>query len=772
MVATSPVSLDAVLITAELARRPARAPEFEAESRALVALLKALKKADSHLLEELTKAALSLCRAHSAGISVQEEDHGRQVFRWRAAAGSWLPYLHGTMPREASPSGIVLDRRTPQLMAFPERHFVDLPANLPPLAETLLVPFDVDGVTVGTVWASVHDESRHFDREDLRLLQSLGECASVIYEMRERTAQVQEALARARDGSQLLQAISAGLIGENDAKAVYEQILDAAVSIMRSDFASMRMLTADGLTLIAWRGFDPDSARFWRSIRLGSATRCGAMLRAGKRYVITDAEHDEYLAGTADLDEFRRSGISALQCTPLRSRSGEMLGALATHWRAPHEPTAGEFQLFDVLARLATDLIERARTDQALRDADRRKNEFLAILGHELKNPLTPLLAGLEVLQQPDTNPAPVEEIHSMMSRQVSHLTGLVNDLLDLSRVTRGMVELHCTPLDLRGAIEAALEQTKPLIEERQHALVVEQCERKLPVEGDSKRLTQVIANVLGNAAKYTDRGGKIRLIAEAENDQAVVRILDSGIGIPVGALDKVFEMFTQVPEHRARSGGGGLGIGLAISRRLMELHGGSITVRSEGLGHGSEFLIRLPLGAAVSRSRSLREGSRAAQKRQRVLIIEDNVDVANALKVLVTSIGHVVQTAHDGPSGIALLETFAPDVLLLDIGLPGMNGYEVARRVRSMAIGEKIVIVAVTGWGQESDREHARQAGFYHHLTKPIRRVELERALRSVPRDTAREASIASSITAPSAPTGSTGGNNLRRPADSRAAH
>jgi CheY-like chemotaxis protein len=378
----------------------------------------------------------------------------------------------------------------------------------------------------------------------------------------------------------------------------------------------------------------------------------------------------------------------------------------------------------------------------------------------------------LEVLQSPDTNPAPVEEFHSMMSRQVSHLTGLVNDLLDLSRVTRGMVELHCTPLDLRGAVQAALEQTKPLIEERQHALVVEQCERKLPVEGDSKRLTQVIANVLGNAAKYTDRGGKIHLIAEAESDHAVVRIVDSGIGIPVGQLDKVFEMFTQVPEHRARSGGGGLGIGLAISRRLMELHGGSITVRSEGLGHGSEFLIRLPLGASVSRSRSLREGSRAAQKRQRVLIIEDNVDVANALRVLVTSIGHVVQIAHDGPSGIRLLETFTPDALLLDIGLPGMNGYEVARRVRSMAIGEKILIVAVTGWGQESDREHARQAGFDHHLTKPVRRVELERALRSVPRGTAREALIASSIAAPSAPTGSTPGNSLRRPAGSRAAH
>src|SRR6185437_6022422 len=263
MVAPSPVPLEAVLITAELDRRPTRAPEFEAESRALVALLRALKEADAHILEELAKAALTLCRAHSAGISVEEEHNGRKVFRWRAAAGSRVLHFHGTNPREASPSGMVLDRRTPQLMAYPERHFVSLVTNLPPSVETLIVPFDAGGVTVGTVWVIAHDDSRHFDREDLRLLLSLSECASVIYEMRERTAQVQDALARARDGSQFLQAISAGLIRENDVNALYEQILDAAVSIMRCDFSTMQMLADGVLSLIAWRGLHPDSARFW-----------------------------------------------------------------------------------------------------------------------------------------------------------------------------------------------------------------------------------------------------------------------------------------------------------------------------------------------------------------------------------------------------------------------------------------------------------------------------------------------------------------------------
>jgi len=734
------VPLEAVLITGELNRRPARAPEFEAESRALVALLKALKEADAHILEEVAKTALSLCRAHTAGISVEEEDHGRKVFRWRVAPGSRVVRLHGINPHEDSPSGMVLDRGTPQLMAHPERHFVKLSENSPPPVEALIVPFDVGGVTVGTVWVIANDETLHFDREDLRLLQSLSECASVICEMLQREAQVQDALARERDGSQLLQAISAGMIRENDVNAVYEQILDAAVSIMRADCAGMQMLDDGQLSLIAWRGFHPDSARFWQSVDVDSATPCGGMLRTGQRFAIADTEHDELLAGTADLDEFRRSGVRAVQSTPLTSRSGQLLGALSTGWHAPHEPTMDECQLFDVLSRLAADLIERAKTDQALREADHRKNEFLAVLGHELRNPLTPLLAGLEVLEG-DTNVESIDEIHSMMRRQVSHLMGLVDDLLDLSRITQGKVNLHRTPLDLRVAIDAALEQTKPLIEERKQTLLVEQFERVLPMEGDGERLTQVIANILSNAAKYTDIGGRIHLSSRSERGHAVIRIRDSGIGVPAGQLETIFEMFTQVPEHRARSGGGGLGIGLAISRRLVELHGGSICARSKGLGCGSEFLIRLPLGTSVLRARSgLRHERGAAQRRQRILIIEDNVDVAKALRVLVTSIGHVAQTAQDGPSGIKLLETFTPDVLLLDIGLPGMSGYEVARRVRSMPIGARVLIVAVTGWGQDCDREHARQAGFDHHLTKPIRRDELERALSGVHRAAAAD--------------------------------
>jgi signal transduction histidine kinase len=286
-----------------------------------------------------------------------------------------------------------------------------------------------------------------------------------------------------------------------------------------------------------------------------------------------------------------------VQSTPLTTRAGQLVGVLSTHWRQPHQPTSGELRFFDVLARLAADLLERSETDQALREADRHKDEFLAVLSHELRNPLAPLSTGLEVLRRAAHQPELVESTRSMMSRQLSHLVRLVDDLLDLSRITRNKIDLQRRTLELRVAVEAAIELCRPLIDQNQHQLIVELDDGPLRVHGDQERLTQVIANVLHNAAKYTDPQGVITMSCGAESNQAVVRIKDSGLGIPTEQLGNVFEMFSQVPEHRTRgNGGGGLGIGLALSRRLIELHGGSITAHSEGLGHGSEFRIQLPL--------------------------------------------------------------------------------------------------------------------------------------------------------------------------------
>jgi signal transduction histidine kinase/ActR/RegA family two-component response regulator len=718
------VALEAILVTAELDRRPSRAPDFQSDSQTLLELMKALKVADTSLFQRLAETALRLCRAHSAGVTIEEDEQGRRVLRCQGAAGGWAPLSLRCVPRETCPTSTVLDRAAPLLLAYPERHFTGLlDAPVTPTVEMLIVPLAVTDEIVGTIYVAAHDDSRRFDREDLRMLTNLSEYASVLYQSVKRREQLQDALARERRGSQLLQAISAGLMREAEPNALYKQILDAATTILRADVACIQTARTGELDLVEWKGVDAESARFWQRIGWDAATSCAVAARTGQRFIIVDTEQCELLAGRAELDAFRRSEIRAMQSTPLTTRSGELVGVLTTHWRAPHEPTADELRLFDVLARMAADLMERSRTDQALREMDRRKTEFLAILSHELRNPLAPITTGLELLCRPDSKPELIPSIHSMMVRQVSHLTRLVNDLLDLSRITRGTIDLKLAPLELNVVVEAAIELAKPLIDQRRQALTLQPAGCSLTVNGDLERLTQVVSNVLSNAARYTETGGQIHLRLGAEAGHAVIRVRDSGRGIPGDKLEEVFEMFAQVEGHQALSGGNGLGVGLALSRRLVALHGGSIWATSQGLGHGSEFFIRLPLAASIGLVAEVvaSEPMPVAAAGRQVLIIEDNVDAADTLRVALESFGHTVHVAHDGPSGLAKFEELGPEVVLLDIGLPGMNGHDAARQLRTSPGGKDPLLIAITGWGQESDRERSRQAGFDAHLTKPV---------------------------------------------------
>lgn len=362
-------------------------------------------------------------------------------------------------------------------------------------------------------------------------------------------------------------------------------------------------------------------------------------------------------------------------------------------------------------------LLERARTETLLRQADQRKDEFLATLGHELRNPLAPLVTALHLLKC--QTPAGDTDVLAVMDRQLQHLTRLVDDLLEVSRVTRGLIELRREPVDLRTVLQAAIETARPAIADAGHDLHVDVGDRPVTVHGDVVRLTQVFANLLGNATKYTDRGGRIDVSVRVRDARAVVAVRDTGIGIPVNELGAVFEMFTQVNRLSRRSQGG-LGIGLTLVRSLVTMHGGRVEARSDGVGTGSEFVVELPM-AQVEQGRTAGPASLGTVPPFRILVVDDNSDAADTLGTLLDVLGATVAVSNGGAEALELAESFTPDVVVLDIGMPGMDGYEVARRLRAQPAHARTVLVALTGWGQDRDQQRARASGFDHHMIKPL---------------------------------------------------
>jgi signal transduction histidine kinase/DNA-binding response OmpR family regulator len=410
---------------------------------------------------------------------------------------------------------------------------------------------------------------------------------------------------------------------------------------------------------------------------------------------------------------------------PLTAR-GRTLGALTLAAGDPNRASSPyDLALARDFAGRAAIALDNARLYREVQEADRRKNEFLAMLAHELRNPLAPIRNGIQLLRAAGGADPRVREVREMMDRQVQHLIRLVDDLLDLSRITRGKIRLQSGPIELGEALARALETCRPLIEERRHRLEVAVAPAPLRVEGDAVRLAQVVGNLLNNAAKYTEEGGDIRLSAEREGDEAVVRVRDSGMGIPAEMLGTVFELFTQVDRSLDRSQGG-LGIGLTLVRQLVEMHGGRVEAHSDGPGRGSEFVLRLPLLRAEARSPAPKSNGSpdpsgaAARASRKVLVVDDNRDAAESLGLLLQVSGHDVRVCHDGASALQAAEDYGPDAVLLDIGLPGMDGYEIARRLRAVPATRGALLIALTGYGQAEDQRRAREAGFDHHLIKP----------------------------------------------------
>lgn len=369
-----------------------------------------------------------------------------------------------------------------------------------------------------------------------------------------------------------------------------------------------------------------------------------------------------------------------------------------------------------------------------LREQDVRKDEFLATLAHELRNPLAPIRNGLELMKLARNDGEAVEQVRAMMERQVGHMVRLIDDLLDLSRISQGKLELKRERVELSVVVRNAVETSSPLIEQMGHHLSLAVPTVPIYVDGDLTRLAQVVSNLLNNAAKYTERGGRIRLSAERQGNDAVVTVEDNGMGIPAHMLSKVFDMFTQVDRSWERSKGG-LGIGLSLVQRLVGLHDGSVLARSDGDGRGSTFVVRLPV--ILPLDGDLREGgeveSPRSQPRRRILVVDDNQDAAISLALLLTMMGNETQTAYDGLEALEVAQTFRPDVALLDIGMPKLNGYEVCRRIRQQPWGQNMVLFALTGWGQEEDQRRSLAAGFDAHLVKPALPDDIEKLLAGV---------------------------------------
>jgi len=399
-------------------------------------------------------------------------------------------------------------------------------------------------------------------------------------------------------------------------------------------------------------------------------------------------------------------------------------------------PINGQMRWFHVLASplgnsLAVwfaDISERKQHEQMLRDADRRKDEFLATLAHELRNPLAPIRQAAMIARLPQASPEKKQWSLEVIDRQVSHMAVLLDDLLDVSRITRGKLELRIRVVDLRGVIDAAIESAGPAIEKRRQHLSVQWTDAPLWVKVDPMRMSQVISNLLTNAGKYTHPEGSIEVFAHQEDNHAVLEVRDNGIGIAQADLERVFEMFAQV-RHPRSGNPTGLGIGLALARGIAQMHGGSLTASSLGVDHGSTFTLRLPLSQTAGEPVPSAAPAATGQLR-RVLVADDNQDAADSLAEALSLAGHEVRVAFDGPSALRLFHEFQPEAALLDIGMPGMNGYELASAIRSSPQGAATLLVAITGWGQQRDRAAARQAGFDFHYTKP---VDLEQLLRLV---------------------------------------
>ena len=649
-----------------------------------------------------------------------------------------------------------------------------------------------------------------------------------------------------------LHELSNRLLATRDLRSALDEVLDAAILLLDADYGSIQLYNPHkkGLEIVVQRGFPQAFLDTFRLVSAEDNSACGRALRSGARIVIEDVLTDEEYTNFRDIAA--AAGYRAVQSTPLLVPGGPVLGMLSTHFRSPHRPSEHQFRLLDLYARQACELVDRLRSEQALResedrfrralqprnvgivfittqgviheandaflamsgytradladgglgwerltppewhdaargslaefrdtgvldprehdllrkdgsrwyalcsatriadsegvgyliditdrkraeqalrDADRRKDEFLATLAHELRNPLAPISNAMYLLRAEGAHRRRADQVVDMVQRQVHQIVRLVDDLLEVSRITRGKIELRRESVELADVIAAAVETTRPQLDRGGQHLHLDLPPTPLPLDADKARLTQVFSNLLNNAAKYSQRGGEIRVEARAEDGQACVTVSDAGIGIVPELLPRVFDLFVQ-GENATADAQGGLGIGLTMARSLVELHGGTIEVNSGGRGCGCAFTVRLPLAPPVPASAGADAVRPGALAGQRVLVVDDNHDAADSLALLLETYGAEVRVAYGGRAALTAVETWMPHAAVIDLGMPDMDGCRVAERIRADARLAGLRLIALTGWGQSADRARSRAAGFDAHLTKPAEIGTLTAAL------------------------------------------
>ncbi|AUX48753.1 uncharacterized protein SOCE26_102940 [Sorangium cellulosum] len=643
----------------------------------------------------------------------------------------------------------------PVLVESPE----EMLARYPAVTSTLngafrswaTIPLLVEGVAIGALWLSF-EQPRRFGAEDRLLMMTVaGQTAQAIAR-----AQLFEAERQARARAARLEAVAAALSTattlEQAAQVAVEQITTAlgaqggVLGVLHPDPGAVRVL--------AWCGVR--TARFdsFQVISLDEPLPATDAVRHARPILLSSP--GALAACYPHLEDLVEPQLRAWAAIPflLEERA---VGVAWFHFPEPREFTREDEALMMTIGHQAAQAIARSLLFEAERaaraqaeSAERRKDEFLAMLGHELRNPLAPILTALELMQRcqdGDGERAGLvgERARVVIERQVRHLERLVDDLLDVSRITRGKIALKPERLHVAELAAKAIELASPLLEQRRHRLEVLMPPEELVVEGDHVRLVQVLTNLLTNAAKYTDPGGHIAVTAEVLGGEVVIRVRDTGAGIPPSLLPHVFDMFVQGPQRLDREKGG-LGLGLTIVKRLIEMHGGSVAAHSDGPGKGSEFVVRLPRAAADERGvqpEAGQPGARPPAARRRVLVVDDNDDGAELLAGALTSAGYAVCVALDGPSALDEARRFRPEIVVLDIGLPVMDGYEVAQRLRAEILTDaRVVLIALTGYGQEQDRRRALSSGFDEHLVKP---ASLQQVLGAIAQATARRDPAAS---------------------------